>query len=240
MIRQMFQKYPKIRPLLPLEYMKIYSEHYKQNREGRSFISSLSQKMESWMHQQVANCANNNIINTLEVGAGTLNQLLYENKDQNYDIVEPFSDLYQESHQLNKIRNIYTDISNIPANEKYDRIISIAALEHICDLPSVIARSGVLLSPNGIFQAGVPSEGTWLWDFSWRLISGFAFRLRYGLSHKILREYEHVNNAKEIEEVLEYFFNSVSCKVFGISKSISLYRYYECRNPILERCRNYI
>ena len=41
---------------------------------------------------------------------------------------------------------------------------------------------------------------------------------------------------KEIEEVLKYFFKKVKCKVFGLSKSISLYRYYECRNPRIDRC----
>ena len=46
--------------------------------------------------------------------------------------------------------------------------------------------------------------------------------------------------SKEIEEVLEYFFEKVDCKVFGLAKKFSLYRYYECHSPIIERCSNFI
>src|SRR4051794_4757572 len=47
-------RFPKQRPLLPDAYRRIYAEHYRRNREGESPASSLSQKMESWMHRKVA------------------------------------------------------------------------------------------------------------------------------------------------------------------------------------------
>jgi hypothetical protein len=62
------------------------------------------------------------------------------------------------------------------------------------------------------------------------------FKLKYGLDYGLLMKHEHVNTAREIEEVLEYFFEQVECKVFGLAKSISLYRYYECRDPRVKRC----
>ena len=68
---------------------------------------------------------------TLEIGAGTLNQLPYEPLSDPYDIIEPFRDLYESSPNLARVRNIYDDILEIPHTAKYDRIISVAVLEHI-------------------------------------------------------------------------------------------------------------
>jgi len=78
-----------------------------------------------------------------------------------------------------------------------------------------------------------------LWTLAWKLTTGLEFKLRYGLDYGLLMKHEHVNTAKEVEEVLVYFFSDVKCKVFGMSKSISLYRYYECNNPRIERCREF-
>lgn len=239
----MFHNFPKNRPPLPKEIEDIYSSHYMSNRGGKTIAASLSQKMESWLHKQVANDVlkqQNSIKNTLELGAGTLNQLQYEPTSKAYDIVEPFANLYQKSPFLDKIRNIYADISEIPNNIYYDRITSVATLEHVCNLPEVIARSGLLLSKKGVLHASIPSEGTWLWTLGWKLTTGLEFKLRYGLNYDLLMKHEHVNTAQEIEEVLKYFFSDVKCKVFGISKSISLYRYYECHNPKINRCHNFL
>jgi hypothetical protein len=65
------------------------------------------------------------------------------------------------------------------------------------------------------------------------------FKLKHGLDYGLFMKHEHVNTAKEIEEVLEYFFKEIKCKVFGLSKSISFYRYYECHNPRIDRCREF-
>ena len=236
----MFDNFPKKRPPLPKEIQDIYSAHYKSNREGRTTASSLAQRMESWLHRLVASDVANlqdSAKVTLELGAGTLNQLQYEPAVYSYDIVEPFTDLYKSSPLLGRVRNIYSDISEIPNSCRYDRITSVATLEHVCNLPGVIARSGLLLAENGVLRASVPNEGTWLWTLSWKLTTGLEFKLRYGLDYGLLMKHEHVNTAKEIEEVLVYFFKEIKCKVFGLSKSISLYRYYECRIPKINRCQ---
>jgi len=39
--------------------------------------------------------------------------------------------------------------------------------------------------------------------------------------------------------VLEYFFEEVRCRVFGLTRALSLYRYYECRNPVVARCSEF-
>jgi hypothetical protein len=238
----MFDNFPKVRPPLPREIENIYSAHYKSNREGLTRASSLSKKMEMWLHKQVARdvtTAEGSANATLELGAGTLNQLQYEPAMQAYDIIEPFVDLYKSSPLLGRVRNVYADISEVPNNCRYDRIISVATLEHVCNLPEVIARSGLLLMKNGALRASVPSEGTFLWTMCWKLTTGLEFKLKHGLDYGLLMKHEHVNTAHEIEEVLKYFFEKVKCKVFGLSKSISIYRYYECRSPRIERCREF-
>ena len=238
----MFENYPKIRPPLPREIQDIYSEHYKSNRKGQTTASSLAQRMESWLHVQVAEDVvrqQDSEKATLELGAGTLNQLRYEPECRPYDIVEPFSELYNNSDFLSRVRNIYADISEIPGSCSYDRITSIATLEHICNLPEVIARCGLLLTKNGVFRASVPSEGTWLWTLGWKLTTGLEFKIKYGLDYGLLMKHEHVNTAKEIEEIVGYFFKEVKCKVFGLSKSNSLYQYFECCAPRLDRCREF-
>lgn len=238
----MFKNYPKIQINLPREIEEIYADHYKSNREGQTTAKSLSKRMESWLHQQVANDVTNpqdSAKVTLELGAGTLNQLRYESYVHSYDIVEPWIELYKSSPLLGRISNVYSDISEVPGSRRYDRITSVATLEHICNLPQVIARSGILLAKFGVLRASVPSEGTLLWTLGWKLTTGVEFKLKYGLNYGLLMKYEHVNTAEEIEQVLEYFFNDVKCRVFGLSKAISLYRYYECRNPIMERCNEF-
>jgi len=237
-----FEQFPKIRFQLPEEFQKIYLTHYKANREGSTSASSLAQKMEGWLHRQVAAdvCQMRNKERTLELGAGTLNQLPYEPIVQVYDIVEPFDDLYKNSPHLSRIRKVYADITEVPSSHRYDRITSIATLEHLCELPTVIAHCGLFLDKNGVFRASIPNEGSFLWWLGWRLTTGLEFRLKYDLDYGLLMKYEHVNSAKEIEEVLNYFFSTVKCRVFGFSKSFSLYRYYECRFPRIDRCHGYL
>lgn len=146
----MFENFPKTRSVLPPEFQAIYADQYKENRDGGSKASGLAQKLESWMHKNVAaDVASLPDKSTLEIGAGTLNQLQYEKHAKPYDIIEPFHSLFEGSPLFDRIRNVYDDISEIPADTKYDRITSIAAFEHICNLPEVIARSGLLLNDGG-------------------------------------------------------------------------------------------
>ena len=110
----MFENFPKTRKPLPSEYQAIYENFYKSNRNGESTASGAAQKMERWLHKKVA--ADTQGLNgrkTLEIGAGTLNQLEFEQDFSHYDIIEPFTALYQDSPRLSKIRKIYKDISEV-------------------------------------------------------------------------------------------------------------------------------
>lgn len=235
------RRFPKVRPALPAKIAEIYAEQYKSNREGRTRAASVAQRMESWLHRKVAQDVHTGTrATTLEIGAGTLNQLPYEPVTGSYDIVEPFAELYTGSTLLGRVRHIYSDMDQIPTEAVYDRITSVAVFEHICDLPRVVAKSGILLREGGRLRVSIPSEGTVLWWLGWRLTTGLEFWFRYGLNYGELMRHEHVNTAHEIEQVIRYFFRDVQQSVFGISKALSLYRFFECKFPDLERCNSYL
>ena len=237
----MFDQYPKKRTPLPPEYAAIYLQHYRNSREGNSQILGLAQRMERWMHRKVAADATRGAAKaTLEIGAGNLNQLPYEPQSRPYDIIEPFRELFESSPHLSRVRNVYNDIAEVPQENRYDRITSIAVLEHVENLPELVARSALLLTEEGSFRAGIPSEGTILWRLGWQLTTAMDFRARYNLDYKVLMQYEHVNTAREIGEVLRYFFTETRCSVFGIARGLSFYQFFACAKPNVTRCREYL
>jgi len=230
-------RFPKSRPELPEAYKAIYVDHYRMNREGASAATSVAQRMESWMHRKVAaDVADPRAASTtLEIGAGSLNHLPYEPRVQNYDVVEPFSELFEKSPHRARIGHVYRDIDEIRGSS-YDRVVSIAAFEHLADLPAIVAKCGALLAPGGQLRIAIPSEGTLLWGLGWRLTTGVEFRLRHGLDYGVLMRHEHLNTATEIATVLRYFFESVKSKCFGVHPALSFYQFFECRRPNASRC----
>ena len=225
---KMFEQFPKNRDILPNSYVKIYNQHYDENRNGKTTASSMSSRMEHWLHKKVAKTAGYNK-KTLEIGAGTLNQLKFEKASNVYDIVEPYKDLYTNSKYIYQIRNIYDDISDVPIDNKYDRITSVTCFEHICNLPEVVEKCTQLLNEDGILCVSIPNEGRILWKLAYTVTTGREFEKRYGLDYSVLMRYEHVNTADEIEMVLRYYFKEVKQSLFGIGKDLSFYRYYECK-----------
>lgn len=243
----MFERFPKTRPPLPPAIAAIYAEHYKANREGRTTASSMAQRAEAWLHRKVAaDLAGRRAGDggpaptTLEIGAGTLNQLPYEPELGPYDVVEPFAQLYAGSPRLARVRRIYGDIAEIPEGQRYDRITSVATFEHLTALPAVVARAGLLLAAGGVLRTAIPSEGTFLWTLGWKMTTGLEFRLRHGLDYGLLLRHEHVNDAAEIEEVLRHFFAENVASAFGLGRRVSLYQFFASRAPRLDRCAAYL
>ena len=227
--------FPKDRTPLPPRFSEIYAQHYSENRAGKSTAASAAQKLEQWMHRQVAaDVRDGQAKATLELGAGNLNQLPFEPDTAPYDIVEPFVELFEGSPRRARVRDIYADIADIPHDRRYARITSVAALEHICDLPVVLARSARLLEPQGSFRAAIPSEGGFLWKLGWSMTTGLEFRLRHGLDYGILMAHEHVNDARQIEALVSGLFEQVSVRSFGVGRQLSLYRFIEASGPRLD------
>jgi SAM-dependent methyltransferase len=133
---------------------------------------------------------------------------------------------------------MYESVTEIPREAKYDRILSIAVLEHLTDLPRVVAAAGIRLRPDGIFQAGIPSEGGVMWGLGWRLSTAIAFRVRTGLAYADIMRHEHVNTASEILAVCRWLFEEVRIQRFPIGlHHLSFYAVIEGRSPNFERCR---
>lgn len=147
-----------------------------------------------------------------------------------YDIVEPFRELFEKSGNLIYVRNIYSDISEI-RNEKYDRITSIGCFEHVEHLPEMVYITTKLLKKNGKLCITIPNEGKFLWKFAYTITTGREFEKRYGLKYETIMRHEHINTTDEIEQILKYYYKDVKCCLFGIGKTFSLFRYYECKFP---------
>lgn len=236
-----FPKFPKERPILPEAYQKIYKTHYKRNRDGDTQATSISMRLEKWLHKKVADDVATLSKNrsTLEIGAGTLNQLQFEPVGDAYDIIEPFKSLFEHSDELKNIRSVYDDIDEVPIDKKYDRIISVATFEHILDLPKVVAKSILHMNDGATMRTSIPNEGTIMWKLG-TMVTGFEFKKMYGLPYEVLMKHEHVNDAFEISEILNYFFEENRTSVFGLNKSLAFYRFIESKKPNIDRAKSYL
>ncbi len=237
-IESLLASYPRTRPPLSAAQQSHYEEHYRENRSGSTALFRVTAALESWMHRAVANASTGGSI--LELGAGNLNHVPYEQGPPAYDAVEPMRTLWENSPYIGSIRAIYEDIAQIGPGNYYDRIISIAVLEHLSYLPTIVARCGLMLAPGGRFQAGIPSEGGCLWGAAWRITTGIAYRLRRGEDYGALMRHEHLNSAREIQSVIEYFFERVTLRRFPFpGLHFSFYTYLEASGPRAERCAVY-
>jgi hypothetical protein len=230
-LESVLARFPKTRPALPEKLQAIYTRQYLENRAGATPAASASQTLERWLHRQVAADAADAPVPTLEIGAGTLNQLNFESPNPAYDIVEPFAELYADSPLRGRVRDIFGDVADVPAERRYSRVTSVAALEHICDLPLTLARAARLLSDGGVLRTAIPSEGGFLWKLGWVCTTGLEFRLRHGLDYGLMMAHEHVNDALEIETLLRALFEDVQVRSFGVGRQLSLYRFLAARRP---------
>ena len=230
----LLRSYPRPRPPLPERQAAIYEREYKRNRQGKGLMSRLAQGAEGWMHARVA--AGGIAGPVLELGAGTLNHVPHESpflKEWGYDIVEPQRHLYEDSPHLGVVRDAYADIADVPADRRYARIISVALLEHVSDLPALLRSCEALLLPGGLMQHGIPSEGGLLWGLGWRMTTGLAYRLRTGCSYKTLMRHEHLSGSEEILAVARAVCSTpVSTTRFpNLGRHGSLYTYLQVEAP---------
>lgn len=187
------------------------------------------------MHKRVASTQAAPI---LELGAGTLNHLRYEPRDAAYDVVEPFHSLYRGRPQVNAVRSFFDSVHSIPLERKYARVISIAVLEHMENLPLDVAKSALLLSEDGVFQAGIPSEGGLLWWLGWRSTTSISYYLRTKLDYGVVMRHEHVNTADDIVAIIKHLFSDVKISRFPLPwHHTSFYAYLEARHPKLDTCK---
>lgn len=228
----MFEDYPRKRPALPPAYEAVYVQHYTDNRAGRGNANSMAQRAEGWMHNQVARRGKPGDV-VLDFGAGNLNHYHWENGYSQYDVVEPFTQLLDEAPASAKPSHVYRFIHDVPAGAVYDRVFSVAVLEHLEGLPRDVARCASLLKPGGLFQAGIPCEGELAWKLGYMLSTGLAFRRKYGLDYQVIMRHEHVNTYADIVSVVSAIFADVTVtRSFPVPlPQGSFYAYVEARNP---------
>ncbi|MBF0613762.1 MAG: class I SAM-dependent methyltransferase [Magnetococcales bacterium] len=240
-ITALLAAFPKKRPQLPAAYLPVYDAELAAGRTGHNWIHRMVLWAEGWMHRTLERSGHTGPV--LEIGAGTLNHLRHVCQTEAYDIVEPSATLLARADpkDQHRIRHVYQDLSAVDPSLRYDRILSVAVLEHLEELPFVIARSALLLTEHGVFQAGLPNEGALLWHMGSTLTTGIAFRLRTGLSYTPLIRYEHINTVVEIERIIGYFFASVHRQRFPVPwLHASFYTCIEAQHPRLDLCRQMV
>ena len=105
------KNFPKKKTKLAKKYLKIFNQVYKDNRDGKGLFNFLIAYLENWAHRTVS-YRQNKKDKILEIGGGTLNHLKYEKFYKDYEVVEPFKALYQNSKYKGKIKKFYTSILN--------------------------------------------------------------------------------------------------------------------------------
>ena len=231
--------YPRRRPGLPPKQRDIYAAEIRANRTGGNWIIRRVNSLEAWMHRKVAAAARPGE-EILEIGAGTLNHVPYETTAAAYDAVEPAAYLTNGSPHAGRLRALYRSLRDVPDSNCYDRVLSIAVLEHLDDLPGVVAAGARHLTRGGLFQVAVPNEGGLLWAIGWRLTTGLSYRLRNHASYSLVMRHEHINTAPEITAVLGWFFERVRVVQFPAPcLHAGFYRYIECSSPNQARVESY-
>ena len=237
--QRLIATYPRQRPALSQAVAERYERQYLMNRSRHSWGGKLSGIAEAWMHRAVAAdlSAQGPAPRVLEVGAGNLNHWRYEPSVKHYEVVEPFEALLATSPEREKLAPHYRDLADLPLNASFDRIVSIAAFEHLMNLPWCIARCALALHDGGSLRVAVPSEGGFLWWLGWRLTTGLEFALRYRLDYGEIMRHEHLSKLREIDTLLRYFFEQIHRRRLGFGTHASLYAFYHCEKPHLARCK---
>ena len=109
-IDKILSRFPKERLMFSPEMAEIHLETLKANRERKTILSRLSALLEVWMHQKVARRDTKSKGPILEIGAGTLNHVIFESPEIDYDAIEPIEFLYENKAELTRIRNLKSDI----------------------------------------------------------------------------------------------------------------------------------
>jgi len=231
-------RFPKVRSSLPDAYQRIYLDMYEHSRKGRNPAAAAALRLEQWMQRKAAERAT---FPLLELGAGTLNHVPFEPLTGDYDVVEPLPKLYEGSPHASRISTFYYTVHDIPEDRSYKRIVSIAVLEHVLDLPALVARSALRLSDDGEMLSGIPTEGGLLWYLAWRFGTGTAFWLKYRMSYATFMRHEHVNQSDEITAVMRLFFDDVRVSRFPLTlKHVSFYTMLTARGPKKQAAQVYL
>jgi SAM-dependent methyltransferase len=155
---------------------------------------------------------------TLEIGAGLGEHLRYEDlAAQDYHAVELRENMAEAiKRDFPSAIAVVADCERpLPYEDaSFDRAIAIHVLEHLPNLPIVLAEIERLLKPGGIFSVVIPCEGGLGYSIGRRVTSRRAFEQRYKTSYSWHIESEHVNHAREILHALHAYFDFTDVTYF--------------------------
>lgn len=98
-----------------------------------------------------------------------------------------------ESWRAYRGRGVRCDARRLPfLSASVRTLISIYNLEHISDLPAVLAEVHRVLVQSGTLLVALPCEGGLLWNVGRELTTRRGFQRRYGLNYDKIIAYEHV------------------------------------------------
>ena len=242
-IDTLLAQFPKVRPPLPDAYARIYTQYYQANRGGCTPASALAQRVESWLHRQVARDVRRPgtaAERHPEIGAGTLNHLPYEPATTRMTLSSP-------------LRPCTPTRPGGPASA-----ISGAICATCTCMPAMPASSpsppsntwrpcpwcwpGHRTTPRALRRParGHPERRHWLWRLGWHV----ADRTRVSPPVRPRLRRAHAPRARqhgpEIAALLRYFYGTVRQRVCGLSPAHSLYQFYAASDPRLDRCGAYL
>ncbi len=236
--------YPRTRPVLPSAQRAIYEREYEINRASDGWLYRGVHQLELWMHHKIA--AERVVGSVLELGGGSLGHLPLEATAARYDVVEPVIPVVTSAANFSSVNRYFDSYDSFIAcaiadELSYQKVLSVAVLEHLENLPAVVAAAALSLEEGGSFHAGIPMEGGLLWESMWRASTGVAYRLRNGISYAPLMAHEHINSAADITEVIDYFFDDVDCNRFPLrGKHVSIYAHLRAIGPHKDRSADYL
>ena len=171
--------------------------------------SSKSKILKKWRGRKV---------NTLELGSGIGNHILYENlENQNYYVTELRSNMIEElQKRFPTVNAIQCDIQKTMPFENYffDRVNAIHVLEHLPELPSCIDEVYRLLKNNGIFQVVLPCDPGLFYEFCRNISARRMFEKKYKRNYDFFIKREHINTYEEVTGLLAEKFEKIDQQLF--------------------------
>lgn len=88
----------------------------------------------------------------------------------------------------------------------FDRVISVAQLEHLCYLDWSLSEIKRVLKPKGEFIVSVPTEGGFLWTLGRLITSARHFSKKLCIDYIKANRIEHFNTVYQIERAIQRYF----------------------------------
>ena len=161
---------------------------------------------------------NHKELETLEIGAGLGEHIVYENlENQRYSVLELRDNMADVLKKRFPAVNTYIgDIQKRTEfdNMQFDRVIAVHVLEHLPDLPGALREIHRILKERGHFTAVIPCEGGLAYGFARLISTNQIFKKKFKMKYNWLIRTEHINLPNEIISEIQKEFVIVKKSFF--------------------------